>query len=351
MSTETALKGLELISQTVGDCPDLVQGGGGNTSAKLNDEVMAVKASGYKLNQVNRDEGYVKVNYRKILDYYQNVDLREDKDFEKESVEMVRNSVIPDQSKKSLKPSIEAGFHSVLKKYVIHTHSVYANILCCIEKGEELVGKVFEDEEYWPVWIPYTHPGFYLTLAVQETVSEYNAKYGQIPPVIFMENHGLIVTADDPEECISINTAVSDKIKAYFDIKEAYPRIEVEKVADSVYKSATRYLKEFFQNSNITNEYFERILYPDQIVYLGDNISINGEESKINIDTNQGEIIYKTNYNEALTIEETLTAYLYIIENIEKNNLQLKTMSPKYIKMIQDMEGEKYRKKIMKDMK
>ena len=58
------LKELARISQEVGKHPDFVQGGGGNTSAKLDDRYMAVKASGYRLDQVTEQDGYVIVIIR-----------------------------------------------------------------------------------------------------------------------------------------------------------------------------------------------------------------------------------------------------------------------------------------------
>ena len=61
------LKNLEYISKEVGLPIRYTQGGGGNTSVKLDNELMAVgKLSGFKLKQVNA-KGYVVVNYKRIL--------------------------------------------------------------------------------------------------------------------------------------------------------------------------------------------------------------------------------------------------------------------------------------------
>ena len=62
---EETLRNLEMISKEVGCQIEYTQGGGGNTSAKLNEELMAVKASGYKLKQITPKEGYVVVNYKR----------------------------------------------------------------------------------------------------------------------------------------------------------------------------------------------------------------------------------------------------------------------------------------------
>ena len=65
---KSELEKLVKISQAVGNSPDLIQGGGGNTSVKLDDKLMAVKASGYRLNQITENEGFVVVNYNDIKD-------------------------------------------------------------------------------------------------------------------------------------------------------------------------------------------------------------------------------------------------------------------------------------------
>lgn len=343
------LKGLELISQTVGKYPDMVQGGGGNTSAKLNDEIMAIKASGYKLSQVTQKDGFARVNYSDILDFHNNLDLSQDKDFSGESKQIIQDSVV-DEGGNELKPSIETGFHSFLKKYVIHTHSVYANILCCAQEGEKLVKEIFADEDHEPLWLPYTHPGFHLTRVVSDAVDKFQKKYNGKPKIIFLENHGLVVTDDDARDSIELNTEVNNKIKAFFDINRDYPQTRLEE-DEEVFISHNNYLKDFFKNnSEIDEDYFKQFLYPDQIVYMGGDISVNGKDAKINIDTDTGDIEYRAGANEAQTIDEIMTAVLFIIEEIENNNLTLKTMEPKYIDLIKHMEDEDYRKKIMKDM-
>ena len=51
------------ISRAVGDDPDLVQGGGGNTSVKSRDgKTMFVKASGTALAEMERSRGWAEVD-------------------------------------------------------------------------------------------------------------------------------------------------------------------------------------------------------------------------------------------------------------------------------------------------
>ena len=348
---EEALKGLEKISQAVGIPVEYTQGGGGNTSVKLDDELMAVKASGFKLKQINPQEGYVVVNYKNLKEYYNQVDLKQDRDFEKESGEFVKTNITEIEGLKKLRPSVEAGFHSILKKYVIHTHPVYANILCCSQNGRELVEKLFEGREYAAAWVPYINPGFCLTLKINEAIKASMESCGRFPQVIFMENHGLIVTDDDPDRCISLHGEVNDIIRQHFSLTEQFPEIKLVKLEENSWLSKTGYISAYLQKNRVTEEFFEyNPLYPDQLVYLNANMGSGGTEKKIGIDAKKGEVLYKTGFSEAQTFEETMLAYFYVLDGIKSNSLPLKTMTARDIDFIRNWESEAYRRSLVKEL-
>jgi rhamnose utilization protein RhaD (predicted bifunctional aldolase and dehydrogenase) len=345
------LKELEIISHGVGNRIDYVQGGGGNTSVKLDDQHMAVKASGFKLNQITPAEGYVVINYRNIQDYYQAVDLSLDKDYEKESVEYAKANVVPMEGLKTLRPSVEAGFHSILKKYVVHTHPVYANLLCCSRNGREMAEKIFSGREFVFLWIPYINPGFCLTLKIKDEIARCQAEQGIFPEVIFMENHGLIVTADSYQKALNLHEQVNIAIKQYLQIQEDYPEIRLAQLGENIYQSETSYILDFFKSNPIGPDFFETYsLYPDQLVYLNSSLSMGGAENKLNVNVPKGQLLYKTNYSEALTIEETLLGYIYVVDQIQKHGLAIKPMTAKEIDFIKNWESEAYRKSLVKDL-
>ncbi|MBM7582035.1 ribulose-5-phosphate 4-epimerase/fuculose-1-phosphate aldolase [Caldicoprobacter guelmensis] len=347
-----SLKELEKISKAVGVHPDLVQGGGGNTSVKIDHELMAIKASGYRLEQVTEDDGFAVVNYRNIVEYFNNASITPDIDTEKVGAELIKQNTVQLEGYKALRPSVEAGFHSMLKKYVIHTHPVYANILCCSKEGEELVGKIFNSKGLHCVWVSYTMPGFHLTLSIKDIIERYMDEHDVFPQLIFMQNHGLIVTAEDAEECLKLNETANDIIKRHFGISTHYPEIKLEKVSDTEFISRTEFVRDFIKNNRVDMEFFNRVLYPDQIVYLGsEQIALDRLDNKININTRTGEVVYKTGYIEARTIEETLTACLYVIHHILKNGLEIKAMTDEDIDKIKNWGAEKYRKKMVSEAK
>lgn len=342
-----ALKGLENISQAVGEGPDFVQGGGGNTSVKLDDNHMAVKASGYRLDQVTEDEGYVIVDYQRIREYFNTIDTTRDVNYELESSSFMKDSVLKDKNPKDLRPSIETGFHSFMGTYVIHSHSVYGNLLSCSKEGKDHASKIFANK-YNMLWISYSNPGFDLTLYLNEAVGAFESKKGRKPNVIFMENHGLIVSAEEAEDCIELHENVNKAIIDYFKIDDPYPEVSISKEGEGVYKSESSYLIKTLRERRLGPELFKDvILYPDQLVYLGDNISYNGG-GKVNVNLANNEILYAANESEALTIEETFVAYIYVIDKILELGLTIQTMSEDAILFIRNMEGEKYRKALLK---
>ena len=337
------LEELEIISGAVGNLPEYVQGGGGNTSVKLDEKLMAVKASGFKLKQITSYEGFVVVNYKNIREYFGKVDLGSGIDYEKDVIKFTKDNVVEPEGLAKLRPSVEAGFHSFLKRYVIHTHSVYANIVCCSKKGRELIEEIFPRKEWDTAWIPYVNPGFYLTLKIMEGLEISEKEKGGFPTVFFMENHGLIVTSDNKDSCIELQHKVNNRIREYLGINEAYPKIIIDKKDDG-YVSKTGYLNNFFKDSGIDRDFFEKtVLYPDQLVYLNDSISINGGGNKLNINTKSGELVYTTNFQEAQTIEETLLAYLYVVNKIKECGMEVKSMTKEQVDYIRNWESEKYR--------
>lgn len=338
---------LEKISGIPGNYPEYVQGGGGNTSVKIDDSLMAVKASGYQLKQINTSEGFVVVDYIKIREYFDKVDLDSGIDYEKDVISFTKNQVQKIEGLKDLRPSVEAGFHAVLKKYVIHTHPVYANLLCCSSKGKEMADRIFQGIDF--LWISYINPGFFLTVKIKEALEKAFGE-GKDPKILFMENHGLIVHSDDLEECLELHEYVNNTIKDYFMIKDAYPLTGPEKIAEDRYISRCDYLKDYFLNNEIPDDFFEKnCLYPDQLVYLNDNVTFskNGSGSLF-IDRDNSEVEYRAKYLQAVTMEETLLACIYVIDNVNIFNPPVKSMSESEIDYIRNWESEKYRKTVNK---
>lgn len=326
---KATLSDLVKISTAVGMREDYVQGGGGNTSVKLDDTRMAIKASGFRLKQITQDNGYVMLDYDRLLRYYSAVDLSSDIDFEADNKRNTNECIISGGAA-GLRPSVEAGFHSRLKSCVIHTHSVYANILCCSVEGRQIAEKLFADIPF--IFVPYVDPGFMLSLKITEAITDFQEKTTRFPEVVFMQNHGLIVSSDDANACIALHETVNDRIRNHFNLNAAYPK---SRVGASLH-SETDYIKEFFTRHSVETVQ-NKILYPDQLVYLNSAI---GDKFFLE------ELRYEGDAASAQIMEETLLAWAFVADSIEKAGLTLTMMTPEQIAFITGWESEAYRKQL-----
>ena len=340
---KNTIKDLIDISQYAGSRADYTQGGGGNTSVKNCDNgMMLIKASGYRLVDINENTAFVAVDKNKIYDYYTSVDLSVEKDYEKESAEVSKNSVVPIPDMATLRPSVEVGFHAILKKYVIHTHSVYANILTCSQEGEQLAEKLFKDKDFGFIFLPYINPGFELTLAMMKKIDEYVKATGKYPEVIFMKNHGLVVTGDYKDRVMAVNTDVNETIREYFGLADNFRSVTLVPT-ETGFKSETSLVNDFVKSNKLDKAMLDSIpLYPDQLVYLN-NILAHSPDTLV---VKDGGVYYNTDIKQATTLEETLAAYLFVVTTVKNANLTVSTMNEKEVYFINNWEAEKYRRSV-----
>ncbi len=165
-----------------GKHPFFVQGGGGNCSVKL-DGKMAIKASGYFLEDVNEKDGYVVVDLK--------------------TKQILENT--------HLRPSLEVSIHYLLGSHVIHTHPLLLGPLICSYEGQEEFKKLFPEENFF--WIPYAAPGSNLFIKIEEVLKDKSLS-GSV--VLFLENHGLFVSTQNQQECIKLHESIINKMKDFF---------------------------------------------------------------------------------------------------------------------------------------
>jgi NAD(P)-dependent dehydrogenase (short-subunit alcohol dehydrogenase family)/rhamnose utilization protein RhaD (predicted bifunctional aldolase and dehydrogenase) len=191
------------ISRAVGANPDYVQGGGGNTSVKsLDGRTMAIKASGTALTAMSESEGWVELEVTQVTSVLNRPELATLQTDEREArvLEHLSSAVVGGHGR----PSVESALHAMLGRVVIHTHPVAANALNC-GPGLEALNEITPPGELPPLWMPYTDPGWCLATAVKSAVGTYHKKHGCPPTVVFMENHGLLVSAPDARECLALH--------------------------------------------------------------------------------------------------------------------------------------------------
>jgi len=211
---KAALAQLIAISRAVGANPDYVQAGGGNTSVKSEDgRTMAIKASGTPLTAMSETVGWVELDTARVLSIFDRKDLAtlETNAREASVLQHLSSAVMGGSGR----PSVESALHAMLGKVVIHTHPVAANALNC-GPGLKALEEITRAGELPPLWVPYTDPGWRLATAIKSAAEAYKKKHHHLPEVIFMENHGLLVSAPEAQACVALHNEWVGRCERYF---------------------------------------------------------------------------------------------------------------------------------------
>lgn len=339
------------LSKTAGARADYVQGGGGNTSVKLSNGLMAIKASGFCLRDIESDKAYAVMDYKALQDFYYGSEPENLPDVEKAGAEQAKAATRAIEGLAALRPSVEAGFHSILKVFVLHTHSVYANLACCAAACREIAEEAFAGADYAWGMVPYVDPGANLTFAIRDEIRRVEKTSGKTPSVLLMQNHGIIVHDDDPDRCLAIHADANSRLAARFDLTgDAFPQVSIREMKPGLYAADTPYLAETLRSGKYTEQFLlEEPLYPDQMVFLTGSFSMDAggpENGQCAANSKTGEVLMRMDAGKAQVMTETLTAVLFIIEHIRATGQTLSTMGEAAKHFIANWESEKYRKSL-----
>ncbi len=185
-------KNLLELSREYGADERYVLLGGGNTSVKDGD-TLYVKASGFALKGIG-EEGFVKMSLSEMAKMWE-VELPEEEAArEKVVLQMMMDARLEGET---ARPSVEALLHALLPEtYVIHLHPAVVNGLTCSRSAGEGVKTYFPDA----LWVPITNPGFILAGVIRDLQETYKTEHGDYAKVIFLQNHGIFVSGNSPDE-------------------------------------------------------------------------------------------------------------------------------------------------------
>lgn len=208
---------LMAISSFAGERFDLVQAGGGNSSAKLADGRIYVKASGVALGDAKGESDFCCLDWKLLSDFVQAIDSVSDV----RALEEKANALVVLATKSTnIKPSIETLLHCLLGPLTLHTHPIAVNIVGCRQNWKANLKTLFPDA----LLIDYVTPGAPLAVSLNHALREHGWNYGE-PTTAFLQNHGLIVTAPSPGEIIERTEKVVDTIAEHFSLDLSHYRL------------------------------------------------------------------------------------------------------------------------------
>ena len=276
------LKEFVEISSKLGSDLSLVQAGGGNTSQKIDSKLMAVKSSGTFLRNISLEKGFCILNYEDVKNYH---------DMPAETESMYSREINQFVKSGNGRPSMESGFHAIIpKKFVLHSHPVYLNVLLCSQEGESILNTLYPDS----VFIETIAPGMKLSMKIKLIVDKMNE---DDICTLFLQNHGLITASNNLINCYEMHKNVAKNVK-----KEL---------------SLPKFI--FENNQDIDPILFEQNLFPDQIVF------------------------YDSGDRDSDGFKENFAAANYIFAQINGSGLTPLFLESQLIDYIRSMDSEKYR--------
>ena len=326
---------------------DLIQGPGGNTSVKAENGSMFIKASGFRFDEMSLTSGISGVNSMNIAKYFFTVEPLNKVEEEKTMLGVIANNILTDADGNSFpKPSMETGFHAILEKYVIHTHSVWTNLINCAQEKASLIEKLKYTTGLQIEILPFVSPGFGLSYLIAQILKQNLANGIKRPDVFFLGNHGIISHAQSKEVCQEQLFKIDQAVKELLKIDLEYPSIDLKEEALH-WEPQSSFVNGVLSKYQCQSDFFNQVLFPDQTVFFKDQIAYDSVETnkKIQISALR-KIKYNCNYREARSIHETMTAYLFIYDYMHSNNMAVELIGGSEIDYINNMEMEKYRKNI-----
>ena len=345
------LEAFAKVSGIAGARADYVQGGGGNTSVKLGDGLMAIKASGFCLSDITPNSAYAVLDGAAVREFYLNSEPEQFENVETAGSTKAKESVKVIEGLQQLRPSVEAGFHSILKTFVVHTHSVYANLAACSVNCQDICKAAFEGADYSWGMVPYVDPGANLTFAIRNEMKRVEKETGKIPGIIIMQNHGIIAHDDDPDAVLQLHADANERLAKAFGITgDSFPKVSIKEVEPGLYEANTPYLTEALKGGAYTEQFLlEQPLYPDQMVFLIGTFGMDKaevEEGQCVAYSDSGKVLMRMDAKKAQVLAETLTAVVFVINHIKATGHPLSTMGEAAKNFIANWESEKYRKSL-----
>ena len=334
------------ISRYVGERFDLVQAGGGNTSFKINNLVF-VKSSGCNLTSLDVNKNYVGLDFNEIKRNLKNINNKDKKVREVNSKKIVDENII---FLKNYKPSIETTLHCLTLKYTVHIHPIQFNYISSLEDCSKILEKIFDNY----ILIDYFTPGIDVALNLKEKYK--NQK------LIFMKNHGIVVTSDNIDDLKNILKDTIDKLelelklnfKKYKFVNEISEKMNLIFGGKRVtYLCENDYINTYIKNETNLKETF-KTFFPDKLVYCGKSFVLikkleedinkcflkENEQPKIFILINDNPCLYicSTNLNKCREIEQVLLSHILCYN---PNNIFLEKSELDYLN---NWDAEKFRK-------
>lgn len=216
-------------SRLLGQQPDLVLHGGGNTSVKIteknlfgvDEEILYVKGSGWDLGSIEA-EGFAPVRLA-VLRHMATYDQLSDSDMVRLQRAAMTDPYAPN-------PSVEAVLHAIIPfNYVDHTHADAVVTITNTPGGEDKIRQLYGDRV---LIVPFVMPGFILAKKIYQMTKDID--WAQYDGMVLL-NHGVFTFDDDARRCYEKMIELVSLAERYIDERvAAYGDVQLSAAANSI---------------------------------------------------------------------------------------------------------------------
>ncbi len=204
---------------------DYVCAGGGNTSCK-NSTTLWVKPSGTTLADLT-PQSFVAMNRARLSELYDIAVPAEPSAREALVKQKMEDALLPGVSGRA---SVEAPLHNSLSaRFVVHTHPSLVNGMTCAKDGKSAAKAMFPDA----LWLDYIDPGYTLCMQVRQEILNYKTKNGREPGMIFLKNHGVFVSGDNPEQIRELYKEILGKLRQAYQKAGISMKLQIAPIASA----------------------------------------------------------------------------------------------------------------------
>jgi len=353
------------LCRFAGERFDLVQASGGNASFRLPDGTLWIKAAGKALSEVSTEKDLCHVSLEKPLQFLTknklSTDLSND-DIDRDATDCLQSAISTDSN--GIQPSNETFMHCLLGPVTLHTHPPVVTSIVCQRGWRDRISALIPNA----IYIDYHTPGVRLALALAQELKKANRQAGELT-VIFLQNHGLVVSGGSSGEVASGTNDVVAKLSYFLGVDWSRYRLS-NRISELILSTTGNLVCSYYCEDRILLDAVRRNhsvllaqpVFPDQLVYAGpaglELTSLDDEKPLFNYIERYGQlprvILYKASSDHLFVVAETMRRCREIEQVLKAHALTLLTASIPYVQFLQDdeliylmnWEAERYRQSV-----
>jgi rhamnose utilization protein RhaD (predicted bifunctional aldolase and dehydrogenase) len=262
------------------------------------------------------------------------------------------------------RPSNETFMHCLLGPVTLHTHPPVVTSIVCQRGWREKITALIPDA----MFVEYQTPGIRLAMNVAKVLQENNWKQGD-KAVLFLQNHGLVVSAPTAIDVAALTNDVVAKLSYFLGVDWSRYRLS-NRISDLVLSTSGQSVCSYYCEDRVLQNAIKRNssvimaqpVFPDQVVYCGPGglelTSLDDEKPLLNYIDRYGQlprvVLYKASTDHLFIVSENMRKCRDIEQVLKAHALTLMSASIPQVQFLPDdeliylmnWEAEKYRQKV-----